>query len=314
MPPDSGPASNIRHGQIAVLAGALFFYAIGYCWNLAIMSQYLTDIVCLDGYNATFEECQNDTSSWEWKNVTVDANNLSVALMVPSAVTQAVMAPLLSTLADSFGRKPVLIFSMSCAAVSSICVALLPWTLFQDVGVYVMAVSGLGGGLFGYLAVTFACVIDLFKHQSDKERAIAIGRVEAFCWAGLCLGPFIGKWVSDWIAPHSDATGIQKTFFFAFGFQVLGISVLAVLLWEPWRCARPKLIDFIPYGPLWKIGSASVIWITIANAVVQFAASCGVELLPDFIFAYWKAPDELSTLSFVFTVYFGFCGVGAHGV
>ena len=52
-----------------------------------------------------------------------------------------------------------------------------------------------------------------------------------------------------------------------------------------------------------------LLWITLANALVQLAASCGVELLPDFVFAYYKEKDDLSIVSNLFTVYFGFCGL-----
>ena len=176
-------ASCSKHREVAFLAAALLFYAIGYCWTIGVLSQYLVDLSCLRLHGATFSECQNLSfvNQSQWEEVTVDANNLDTRITIPSSIMMAIMAPVLCSLSDFVGRKPILILTMLCAACLSMSVAIVPHHMFATLAPWISTVTGLGGGLFCYLAVTFARIVDVFAAQSPKTRAVFIGRVEAFC-------------------------------------------------------------------------------------------------------------------------------------
>ena len=246
-------ASCSKHREVAFLAAALLFYAIGYCWTIGVLSQYLVDLSCLRLHGATFSECQNLSfvNQSQWEEVTVDANNLDTRITIPSSIMMAIMAPVLCSLSDFVGRKPILILTMLCASCLSLSIAVVPYHMFATLAPWISTGTGLGGGLFCYLAVTFARIVDVFAAQSPKTRAVFIGRVEAFCWMGLCIGPFLGSWISKWVAPDKNAENIQKTFWFAFGFQIAGVVMLIFGLRE--RCRLKKkfsCLSMIPCVPV----------------------------------------------------------------
>lgn len=99
------------------------------------------------------------------------------------AFMQFVFAPLLGTLSDRLGRRPVLIVSMAGAVINYGLMAMLPplWLLF--VGRAVAGVSNAN------MSVASACLSDI---SSPEQRAARFGQLSAAFGVGFILGPALG--------------------------------------------------------------------------------------------------------------------------
>ena len=87
-----------------VLAVAVLLFAIGYSWLINVMAQVYADLSCLKLFNLSYTVCKNKTTTAQqerWGNVTVDLNNESAVVGLSLAVMQALMCPILCTLADT---------------------------------------------------------------------------------------------------------------------------------------------------------------------------------------------------------------------
>ena len=104
------------------------------------------------------------------------------------ALMQFLFAPLLGSLSDRFGRRPVLMVSMAGAVVNYGLMALLPplWLLF--VGRAVAGVSNAN------MSVASACLTDI---TPPEDRAKRFGQLSACFGVGFILGPALGGVLSQ---------------------------------------------------------------------------------------------------------------------
>ena len=161
-------------------------------------------------------------------------------------------------LADRFGRRPVMVWSMGLYALVFL-IYLLPIPVWGLIGV--RFAQGLLGGSYGVAAT--ALVADL----SDPERrGRAFGMLRASDWAGLVLGPAIGGLVAS----------LRLDAVFAFGALICaGATALLTLLPRVSRRAgttpepprRPlailrSLLPFIVLGSAmgYTIGAYDTVW------------------------------------------------------
>ncbi len=99
------------------------------------------------------------------------------------AFMQFIFAPLLGSLSDRFGRRPVLMVSMAGAVVNYGLMALLPplWLLFVG-----RAVAGISNA---NMSVASACLTDI---TAPEDRARRFGQLSASFGVGFILGPALG--------------------------------------------------------------------------------------------------------------------------
>lgn len=133
------------------------------------------------------------------------------------ALMQFLASPLLGTLSDIFGRRPVLLNSIALAAVDYLLMGFAPtlWLLFVG-----RIVSGLTGA---NMTVAMAYIADV---SPPEKRAQNFGMVGAAFGLGFIIGPAIGGLLGDLgpSAPFLFAAGLNAVNLL-FGFFVLPESL-----------------------------------------------------------------------------------------
>ena len=180
-------------------------------------------------------------------------------LIASNAVAQFLAAPLIGRLSDTWGRRPMLLFSILGTAVSFVVLALveplgrrtagiaagaltvdaaaLGWLFFSRI------LDGLAGG---NVSLARAYIADI----TDKEnRARGLGLIGAAFGTGFIIGPAMGGTLSNWpyVTQIVETVGLSR--FSVPAFAALALSVLnfiGVALWLPESLTperRAKLAD-----------------------------------------------------------------------
>jgi multidrug resistance protein len=131
------------------------------------------------------------------------------------SVAQFFATPVLGSLSDKFGRKPLLVISLI-----GTCVSFIIFGLANSIFVLFAAriLDGLTGG---NISVAQAMVSDI---SSPKERAKNFGILGSAFGFGFVIGPAIGGLLSKF--------GMQVPFFFAAGIAILGVLLTLFFLKE----------------------------------------------------------------------------------
>lgn len=136
-------------------------------------------------------------------------------LMASFSIAQFFATPVLGSLSDKWGRKPLLVFSLAGTCISFLMFAEAKslWMLFAA-----RILDGLTGG---NVSVAQAMVADTATPQNRAKRFGIVGSALAF---GIVIGPFVGG-VFTRISP-------QAPFFFAAALSLAGTLCAALLLKE----------------------------------------------------------------------------------
>jgi len=191
-------------------------------------------------------------------------------IIASHAIAQLVAAPIWGRLSDRFGRRPILLISLTASAG-----AFLVFGLADTVFLLFLSriIQGLGGGTTG---VAQAYVADTIP---PAQRARALGWLSAATSAGLVLGPALGSLAAHWgqAAP---------------GFIAAGLSLLNVFFAWRWlpesRTAEERAASRREATPVWHTvwamlrhplrPVASLIWVYAAG-MLAFAATTSVVAL-----------------------------------
>jgi MFS transporter, DHA1 family, tetracycline resistance protein len=135
------------------------------------------------------------------------------------ALMQSLCAPLLGSLSDRYGRRPVLLASLAGAVIDYLFMAMAPtlWMLFVG-----RAIAGVTGAS---IAVTSAFIADV---TPEAQRARRYGQLGASFGVGFIIGPLIGGWLGN--------SGVRAPFLAAAAMN--GLNLLLVLLAMP--ATRPS--------------------------------------------------------------------------
>lgn len=153
------------------------------------------------------------------------------------AVMQFIFAPILGTLSDRYGRRPVLLLSLLGIGLDYLLLAFAPtlWWLF--VGRVIAGITGAS------LTVANAYIADV---SAPEDRARNFGRLGATFGVGFILGPALGGLLGDY--------GLRVPFMFAAGLALLnmlyGYFVLPESLPPESRGVRFSRQDLNPFRPL----------------------------------------------------------------
>ncbi|WP_161880509.1 TCR/Tet family MFS transporter [Deinococcus alpinitundrae] len=153
------------------------------------------------------------------------------------AVMQFVFAPILGTLSDRYGRRPVLLLSLLGIGLDYLLLAFAPtlWWLFLG-----RVVAGITGAS---LTVANAYIADV---SAPEDRAKNFGKLGATFGVGFILGPALGGLLGDY--------GLRVPFMFAAGLALLnmlyGYFVLPESLPPESRGVRLSRQDLNPFKPL----------------------------------------------------------------
>lgn len=139
------------------------------------------------------------------------------------SIAQFVATPVLGSLSDKWGRKPILVISLIGTAVSFV---MFGWanSIFMLFAARVL--DGLTGG---NISVAQAMVSDI---SSPKERAKNFGILSSAFGFGFVIGPAVGGLLSKF--------GMKVPFFFAAGIAVLGVLLSLLFLKETNKAKNAK--------------------------------------------------------------------------
>ncbi len=133
-----------------------------------------------------------------------EASPYGALLVSVYAATQFVFAPLIGNLSDRYGRRPVLLSSLTGFAIDYIFMALVPTYGWLFVG---RVISGITGASFTTGAAYIADV------STPETRAKNFGMIGAAFGLGFIIGPALGGLLSGW--------GVRAPFFAASGLCLL---------------------------------------------------------------------------------------------
>ncbi|MFT4176506.1 MAG: TCR/Tet family MFS transporter [Luteolibacter sp.] len=179
------------------------------------------------------------------------------------ALMQFLFSPILGSLSDRFGRRPVILFSLLGSGIDYLLLAWAPnlWWLFLA-----RIVSGITGANFSAASAYIADV------TAPEKRAAGFGMVGAAFGLGFIAGPAIGGWLGDY--------GLRVPFLVAAGVTLLNWLYGAFVLPESlapenrrpftWKSVHPlKAISALSRWPL-VMGLAGTHFLTmIAGNIYQ---------------------------------------------
>ena len=137
------------------------------------------------------------------------------------AVTMMISSPVWGTLADRYGRKPMLIRATIGGAVM---VALMGFAQSAEQLVLIRTFQGL---LTGIVSATSAMVAATVPKEKSGE---SLGLIQTGLWVGAAIGPLIGGVVSE-------AFGYRASFWFTG--SALALAGVAVIVWVREDFERP---------------------------------------------------------------------------
>jgi len=201
----------------------LFFHAFLYSISLGVListsSVFFLHREC-DIRELTGDACNKNTDAQA-----VAAHRVSeyaLAKMIPNVLSVS----FIGFWSDKYGRKPLLLTASVAEGIAKIvgffAMFLLPGWQGWLYTLASAALSGLAGGMFGTLAVSFSAVIDCSAGKSLAYRTVACGRAEGFMFLGLLVGPFGGAWLCEII-------GLEYCLAIGAVFNILDVLCLFVL-------------------------------------------------------------------------------------
>lgn len=177
------------------------------------------------------------------------------------SICQFIATPIIGRLSDKYGRRPMLLISITGTAVSFFMMAFAPSALFLFIA------RGLDGLTAGNIPVAFAVISDSTK---PEDRAHAFGLIGAALNFGFVFGPAV--------AALTVGFGQSLPFLIAGGITVVAVILTAMYLPETnmhmGEVKHGKLFDF---KKMWHTLFDPNIGITFVISLVYFLAfSCAI--------------------------------------
>ncbi len=167
-------------------------------------------------------------------------------LIASNAVAQLLAAPLIGRYSDTWGRRPMLLFSIVGTAASFVLLALVEplgrWTAGLTAGRLTVDAAALGWLFFsrildgfagGNVSLARAYITDI---TDEENRAKGLGMIGAAFGTGFIIGPALGGTLSNWPYVTQIVEGIGLSRFAVPAFAALALSVInfvGVALWLP---------------------------------------------------------------------------------
>ncbi len=130
------------------------------------------------------------------------------------SLMQFVFAPILGSLSDRFGRRPVILISLFGSGLDYFLMAWAPTLVWFFVG---RILSGITGANFSAAAAYIADV------STKEKRAANFGIIGAAFGLGFICGPALGGWLGDYGLENYGEAGLRLPFYAA--------AVLTLLNW-----------------------------------------------------------------------------------
>ncbi|TCD12284.1 MFS transporter [Oricola cellulosilytica] len=209
------------------------------------------------------------------------------------AVAQFLFSPLIGTLSDRFGRRPVLLVTLAGLGLDYLLTALAPNLVW-------LAFARLAGGIFGATATTAnAYMADV---STPENRARNFGYIGAAFGIGFVLGPLLGGMLG--------AIDIRLPFYTAAALAALNVAFGLLALPESLKQENRRpvaLREINPFAALRRIAAFPALLPLMIALFVTATAQRGLEgtwvLYTDFRFG-WGVREAAWSLAFVGALYF----------
>ena len=162
------------------------------------------------------------------------------------SLMQFFFSPILGTLSDRFGRRPILLLSLLFSGLDYVILALAPTLLWLYIG---RILSGITGASF---TAANAYIADVSR---PEERSQNFGLVGAAFGIGFILGPALGGLLGGW--------GARVPFWAAAGLSFANLLYGALILPESLKLENRRafsLRDSNPLGALRVLGKYPIVW------------------------------------------------------
>jgi MFS family permease len=142
-----------------------------------------------------------------------------------TAILGVMTVPILASLSDRFGRKPIFIWTMSCS-VLSLLITIACCTLPVNYRLFLVAsvIDGFGGSMFLMVILCCSYTSDCVREQF---RAGALSVLDAFVFGGIALGPFFGSLILK-----ASGHDLITLFLFSLACQVIALTIVIFSLNE----------------------------------------------------------------------------------
>lgn len=178
------------------------------------------------------------------------------AISVVFALMQFLFAPLLGSLSDRFGRRPVMLIALTALGIDNILLALAPSVAWLFVA---RALGGVFGATFSIANAYVADVTD------EKSRAAGFGLIGAAFGIGFILGPLAGGVLG--------AIDLRLPFYCAAGLSLLNVLFGLFFLKETLPAEKRDTGTWFkanPFSAIWWLGTSRVLLLLgIALALVN---------------------------------------------
>ncbi|MBC9031510.1 MFS transporter [Sphingomonas sp. JC676] len=187
-----------------------------------------------------------------------DATRIGGYMLVAFALAQFFAGPILGSLGDSIGRRPVLLFSMLAFAADYALMAAAPTIGWLFVG---RVVAGIAGAVYGPANAVLADV------TPPEKRGATFGLMGAAFGIGFILGPALGGLLASF--------GPRAPFIAAAVLAGLNALWILIVMPETMTPDRRRPFDlrqahiFAAFKPLFHAGNAK--WLLLAAFLWQFA-------------------------------------------
>jgi len=167
-------------------------------------------------------------------------------LIASNAVAQFLAAPVIGHFSDTWGRRPMLLFSITGTAISFILLALVEplgrwtaagtpaWLTVDAAAIGWLFISRIMDGLVGgNVSLARAYITDI---TDEENRARGLGLIGAAFGTGFIIGPALGGTLSNWPLITGRAVALGLSRYAVPALAALGLSILnfvGVALWLP---------------------------------------------------------------------------------
>jgi len=210
----------VKNRRLALIIGFVFIELLGYSLFLPLLPYYAGSL---------------------------GARPALIGLLIASnAVAQLLAAPLIGRLSDTWGRRPMLLFSIVGTAISFTILALVEplgrWAVRLTAGGLTLNSAALGwlflsrildGLVGGNVSLARAYITDI---TDEKNRARGLGLIGAAFGTGFIIGPALGGTLSNWgyLTQPAEVIGLSRYAVPAFAALALStVNFIGVALWLP---------------------------------------------------------------------------------
>ncbi|MFC5649706.1 MFS transporter [Paenibacillus solisilvae] len=234
-----------------------FFVSSAYCVSIPFLPIFLHDQLGVQDHLET------------WTGVTFAVTFLASALI----------APFWGSLADRYGRKPMMIRAGICLTITYLLYFLVQ-NPYELIGVRIME-----GLLAGYIPATVALVA---TNTPENHAGYALGILSTSTAAGSIIGPLVGGVVSQWL-------GNRETFLVSSG--LVFIAFFIAIIWVNELKISPSTVRRNVAGDLKEAASNRGLMILLG---ITLAVSASVMIIEPLLTAYvlkLGADQKTATLS-----------------